>query len=301
MPTQLRFWNELRQWSLVPASSITGGIIVLPDARWPGGTVGGVAYGAIFYVATNGADVPASAGGGTAAAPWLTPAYAAAQIAGGVFFAGQAVLLQAVTGHAAFTSGLILTPWSGGGTFTFDGGGGSIITTNGASAIIVSGILPGLTTIQNGTLGATGSQFASGLQCAADSVSGLGGGGQIRMSNCTFQGCSFAYVWISGLAGGQPSVFWLDTISLAATAAGQGYAIFSAFPALFVAGFLRTCTVKLTGNVTFAAAVIGAAGGWAITQGGGGAAVSWQLNGHTSTGSNTSVSPPGLTDFTGFH
>jgi hypothetical protein len=155
MPTQLRFWNERRQWSLVPAASVDGARIILPDSRYPGGTVSGVAYGAIFYVATNGVDVPIASGGGTAAAPFLTPNYAVAQMVAALDFGGQAVLLQAVAGHAAFTTKLHITPWVGGGAFIYDGGGGSIAVTVDKAILIDGGPLPGPFTYQNVTLSAT--------------------------------------------------------------------------------------------------------------------------------------------------
>lgn len=153
--------NRAASTAFVNPGGGAGSRIVLPAGAYPGGVVSGVTYGAIFYVATNGADNPISSGGGTAGAPFLTPTYAATQLANAVDFGGQAVLLQAVAGHAGFTTGLHLKPWVGGGSFAYDGGGGSITTTNEHSIDSVSGPLPGSATIQNVAISASGA--VSGL------------------------------------------------------------------------------------------------------------------------------------------
>lgn len=105
-----------------------------------------------FYVATNGSD---SNNGLTSGTPWLTLAHAMAVITGQYDFGGQAITLQGVAGHAAFTSPLNVTPWTGGGSLTFDGGGGTIAATN-VDAVNVTGTCPGTITFQNYTLSATG-------------------------------------------------------------------------------------------------------------------------------------------------
>jgi hypothetical protein len=118
----------------------SGGRIVLPSSLYPGN---------VFYVATNGVDV---ATGGTAAAPWLTFAYAMSQLTSVFDFGGQTVTLQAVAGHAAFTQTLNVTGWTGGGSFVYDGGGGSITAAN---SIYISGTIPGQFMPQNVTLVST--------------------------------------------------------------------------------------------------------------------------------------------------
>ena len=113
-----------------------------------------------FYIADNGND----ANDGLASTrPWLTPAHASSVLFGNTYdFGGQAVTLQAVAGHAAFTSGLHLFPWVGGGSFAYDGGGGSISATNDNAIDNLNGALPGQATITNVALSATGSGVFNG-------------------------------------------------------------------------------------------------------------------------------------------
>jgi hypothetical protein len=204
MSTLLRFWNELRQWSLVPAaslsgvlpvanggtgdSSLTANAVLLGEGTAPvafavPGTAGrflrdngagvdpsfavpGPPYertlllaATTFYIATNGND---ASDGLTTGTPWLTLAHAMAVITGQYDFGGQAVLLQAVAGHAAFTgTGLHIKPWTGGGGFTFDGGGGSIAATSDNAIDAANGPLPGVPLIQNVALSTTGSTGGS--------------------------------------------------------------------------------------------------------------------------------------------
>lgn len=271
-------------------TQLTGARLVLPNAAYPGN---------IFYVGTNGADVPASSGGGTAAAPWLTPAYAASQLASSFDFGGQTVTLQFVSGHGNFTTALTISPWSGGGQLVIDFNSGSIITTNG-SALIGSGSFPGLVTLINGTLGATGAQFAAAIDMHT-------GGGQLQVSNFTFNPCTFAYVWGSSLGGCVPSTTWVDSISLATNTAlspAQTCAVFSGGAGTFAGGFIRTCVVKATGNLAFSTGFSIQTIAIATFQGAGGAAATWLLNGHTVTYPNANVanvSGQGLSDFAGFH
>ena len=115
-----------------------------------------------FYVATNGNDAN---NGLTPATAWATLAHAMAVLTGQIDFGGQQVTLQAVAGHANFTSKLSVTPWVGGGHLIFDGGGGSIAVTNDRAidiggdaafpALGNGGALPGSLAIQNVALSAT--------------------------------------------------------------------------------------------------------------------------------------------------
>lgn len=105
-----------------------------------------------FYIATNGNDSNDGLSTGT---PWLTFAHAMAVLTGQIDFGGQAVTLQAVTGHASFTTGLSVSPWVGGGSLVFDGASGSIAETGNPAILISGGSLPGSFKYQNVTLSST--------------------------------------------------------------------------------------------------------------------------------------------------
>lgn len=140
-----------------------------------------------FYVATNGSD---SNSGLSSSAPWLTLAHAMSTLSGQYDFGGQAVTLQAASGHAAFTSQLHITPWVGGGSFTFDGGAGSIAITGTSAAILDEHV--GTATVQNVLMSSTGAQ-ALDINCSgtlflgSNSASGLTfgtcGGAHMRLRN----------------------------------------------------------------------------------------------------------------------
>jgi len=183
MPTLQRYFNEQRQWSLVQGSSIlppiNGARLLLPSADYPGNN---------FYVATNGADTPISAGGGTVAAPFLTPAFASAQLSSALDFGGQTVTLQAVAGHANFTAALPLNPWVGGGTLVCDGGGGSIAPTSGA-AILDNHV--GNAVVQNVALSSGDSQA---IDCVAE--------GNLFLANgLSFGTCGLAHMRLRNPGG----------------------------------------------------------------------------------------------------
>jgi hypothetical protein len=101
-----------------------------------------------FYIATNGSDANAGTSPG---APWATFAHAMAVLSGQIDFGGQTVTLQAVAGHANFTTQLSLLPWVGGGALVVDLGSGQISVTD-RDALLAATALSGPVTIQNGTL-----------------------------------------------------------------------------------------------------------------------------------------------------
>lgn len=143
-----------------------------------------------FYVATNGSD---SNNGLTSGAPWLTFAHAMAVITGQYDFGGQAVTLQAVAAHAAFTTPLVINPWSGAGALIFDGASGSI-TATAANAITINSPIPGRFTCQNVT-----------LSCAStgDLLNVTGSNGSVLIgSGVTFGSSTSTTRHISAIDGG---------------------------------------------------------------------------------------------------
>jgi hypothetical protein len=183
-----------------------------------------------FYVATNGSDAN---DGLTPATAWATFAHAMAVITGQIDFGGQTVTLQAVAGHAAFTSTLNITPWVGGGAFIFDGANGGNTTTNNPCIAVGPGALPGPVTVQN-----TGVLSASGNN-GTGTVSGIQhkGGGKLLLSNVNFGACPFAGLWLSGSGGGSPEVSFIG--SSVNTISGNSQFLF------FLAAF---CTIVLGGD-----------------------------------------------------
>jgi hypothetical protein len=113
----------------------------------------------IYYVGTDGNDAcngRTNAGGSSGNCAFATFAHAMLIITGQIDFGGHNVTLQCRASHCVYTTALQITPWVGGGTFTFDGGGGSI-TAAGATAIqAVIATCPGSITVQNVTVGGGG-------------------------------------------------------------------------------------------------------------------------------------------------
>ena len=142
----------------------TNNTFLRDDGQFVGPSAGGprpvLTTATTYYVATNGNDANSGTSSGS---PWLTFAHAMAVLTGQIDFGGQAVTLQAVAGHANFTSKLSVTPWVGGGRLLYDGGAGSIAVTNDR-AIDIGGDAPnggnggpltGSFAIQNVALSAT--------------------------------------------------------------------------------------------------------------------------------------------------
>lgn len=112
-----------------------------------------------FVNSSTGADTNSGLSASTAFAT-LQGAYNA--IVSGYDFRGQAVTIQAASG--AYTAGLNLSsPWTGGGTLTLDLGGGSV-TSSTTHTIQSNCGLPGIFTIQNGTIACS----VSGASCIAN-------------------------------------------------------------------------------------------------------------------------------------
>lgn len=151
-----------------------------------------------FYVnADTGSDI----NDGSIGAPWKTLAAAMLYLTSLFDFGGQAVTLQCVAGHASFTAGITISPWVGGGSFTFDLGGGSITTTN-ADAVSITGQPPGVPTVQNGTL----STVTSG-NCLHQQSAGV-----VQFQSLTFGACANAHILVNG-GGGRLNCIGNYTIS----------------------------------------------------------------------------------------
>jgi len=199
VPTAPRGTSDSRAAS---TAFITGGgagpRIVLPSPAYPGN---------IFYVSQLGND---STGNGTLAAPWLTPTGAYNNIVNAFDFGGQTVTLQAVAGHAAFTTTLTVTPWVGGGSFIWDMGGGSIAAAAGDCISIKGGALPGRFIPQNGTLSSVNGSAISLLSasvlkfgtsltfgaCAGPHVDCEGFGLVLPQANYAISGGAYAHLFV---------------------------------------------------------------------------------------------------------
>ena len=199
-----------------------------------------------FYIATNGSD----ANPGTAALPWLTFAHAMAVITGAIDFGGQVVTLQAQSGHAAFTSPLIITPWTGGGNFIYDGGGGSITATNTDAIHIGPGSLPGSFTYQNVTLSTSGSPAPGGT---AANVAHVAGGTVIQGPGVTHGACAGAHLSPGYGAGARLTLANSYTISGAAQNHYKG-------GTAVIDGGSNPITVTIVGNPQFSTFVFVANG-----------------------------------------
>jgi hypothetical protein len=229
------------------------------------------------------------ANAGTNTSPWATPA----PLFSRYDFGGQQVTLTLKNNT---TSPVALAPWSGGGSLVLELNGKSVTTVN-SSAVVISGLLPGTLTIQNGTLAGTGTSNISAS--GAVGIQFLGGG-QCFISNITFGACTTAYGWISGLGGGQPSLAVTGPISFAATAAGQSYMFFVAASALFTTGQINgAANIGASGNLTVVNVFgVNLAGSVVCSPN------QWHLNGHTvtvSSGSNNQLFQPScFSNFQGF-
>jgi hypothetical protein len=247
-----------------------------------------------YYIATNGSDAN---DGKTPATAWQTFAHAAAVLSGQIDFGGQTVTLQAVAGHAAFTSQLKIMPWIGGGALIFDGGGGSIATTGADAILITGGALPGNFTYQNVTLSTSGSGF-----CVHHQVGGIVNNG----AGVTFNSAASAHFFTEGGTGAE--LFLTN-----------GYTVAGGAPNLMIVGAslikgdATAITVGLSGNPQFPGGFIfvnlGSAFLSAVTYGGAASGYppgSVTNNGILSRGGrplpteNTSTNPV-LTSFGGQH
>lgn len=225
---------------------------------------------------------------GTNAAPWASPAPLFARYD----FGGQQVTLTLKNNT---TAPVVLAPWTGGGALVLELNGKSVTTVN-SSAIVISGLLPGTLTIQNGTLAGTGTSNVSAA--AACGIQFLGGG-QVCIANLTFGACTYAYGWISGLGGGQPSLAVTGPISFAATAAGQSYMFFVAASALFTTGQINGASnIGAIGNLTVVNVFgVNLAGSVVCSP------PQWHLNGHSVSvtgGNNQLLSSNCFSNFNGF-
>lgn len=115
----------------------------------------------IYYIGTDGNDACnglTNAGGSSGNCAWQNFTHAMLVITGQIDFGGHNVTLQCRAAHCSYTGGaaaaLNITPWVGGGSFTFDGGGGTINAPGGQTAVAaVAGTCPGPITVQNVTVG----------------------------------------------------------------------------------------------------------------------------------------------------
>ena len=196
-----------------------------------------------FFIANNGSD----ANDGLASTrPWLTPAHAFSVIDGQYDFGGQAVTLQAVSGHAAFTSTFNPSPWVGGGSFVLDLNGGSV-TVTGGDAIFMVGQPPGVLTIQNGTL----STVTSGV-CLHNQMGGL-----TQFQSLTFGACAAQHILVNG--GG---CRFICTGNYSITGGATTHAQANPTCVVGIEGSLTpNLTVTLTGTPNFGVAFGMAAGG----------------------------------------
>lgn len=132
-----------------------------------------------FHVSTTGDD---GNDGLSSSNPLKTLAKLRSVLFGGmVDFGGQTVTALIDSGSGNYTEQLLITPWNGGGDFIFDSGGKSISTTN-ASAIVISGGLPGDVTLINPNVAATGA-YPGGIGIDHR------GSGLVKFSGATFGAC----------------------------------------------------------------------------------------------------------------
>jgi hypothetical protein len=162
-----------------------------------------------FYIATNGSDAN---NGLSPSTPWATFAHASAVLGGQIDFGGQTVTLQAVAGHANFTSSFTVPGWVGGGALVFDGGGGSITITDLGNQFSATGhainippgtILGGPFTYQNVTL-TTGAS-------SGDNLHHWGLGNAIQGTGVTHGACGGSH--LHPAAGAQFTINGAYTVS----------------------------------------------------------------------------------------
>jgi hypothetical protein len=208
-----------------------------------------------FYIATNGSD---SNDGKTPATAWLTFVHAAAVLSGQIDFGGQTVTLQAVAGHATFTSQLLVSAWVGGGALVFDGGGGSIATTNGSPIRIALGtVLPGPFTYQNVSL----SHGGAGTEATPGNISHSGIGGVFQGAGVTHKTAISSHITVKG--GATLTITAPYTVDFTGGGAGQhfnlgvGLIVGDQFPA----------TVTFTGSPFFSDAFADVSVGQAFLEG----------------------------------
>jgi hypothetical protein len=227
-----------------------------------------------LYVATNGSDVT---GDGSLAKPFQTPQHLMNVFAAAYDAGGQTVTLQAVAGHANFTSNLVVTPWVGGGTLIFDGGGGSITYTgvnpnDGCIVVggIAGGIISGTFVYQNVTTNMT--QGAATSTCFH--VGALGGV-LVQMGPGYHIGASSGVYWQLFSWSGA----WHQLLNSFDVASGA-LALLGAFRAeLNTMG--TPVAVKWLGNVTYSQAIVWAQDPSKIFI----ASATFNPNGHTIAGS----------------
>jgi hypothetical protein len=195
-----------------------------------------------WFDPTSGSD---TTGTGTNANPWASPAPLFAKYD----FGNQTVTLT-LKNNA--TTQVALGPWTGGGALVLELNNKSVTNSNG-SALAISGVLPGICTIQNGTLAGTSATVAT-----ASALQHLGGG-QVNLSNITFNACTWAHVWASGVGGGQPAVSLQTACFFHAMGASQPYIFFVAAGAVVTTGFLSASHVdhSATGNLAAAQITVG--------------------------------------------
>lgn len=193
-----------------------------------------------FYVSTSGSD---SNNGLSPSTPWATFGHAMAVLTGQYDFGGQAVTLQAVAGHANFTTPLFISPWTGGGSLTYDGGGGQIHVTN-ANAITTVGLVPGRFTFQNVDLQTT--SFGSALAHVVPGQVSIGTG-------VVFSGCPTNSPMIAISNSGAELV---DSGNYSVTGSAQFFIVARSSPSALLGGLI-TLTGALTFNGAFCYCTLG--------------------------------------------
>lgn len=225
----------------------------------------------IYYVRSDGNDsnngsVNASSGA------FLTWAHGINFLADTVDFGGQNVTLFNGNG-ATYTPAIIFqnNSWTGGGNLTFDFNGGGISST-GPKAFLLNSAVPGVVTLQNGSLKAT---VGAALEVSAGTIQ-FG-------SSLTFAGAG-GYLIESTNSGSQVAASGV-TFNISSASVGGGAMIAEFGGNIFMVG----ATVNFLGDFNSATAFAVATALGQIQAG----SMTFTLNGHSITGSRYIVTNGG--------
>lgn len=195
-----------------------------------------------YYVRADGSDANTGLAN-TAGGAFLTLQKAYDTIAAKLDLAGFTATVQ-VGAVATFTSGIaIAKPWTGGGAIVIDLGGGTI-NSGAAGCLSNSAALPGLVTIQNGTL----------TTSANGTLITNGGTGTIRVG----AGITFGSAGLGDHMSNQGAGATIRCVANYAISGGARYHMLNVGPSLID---VNSLTITLTGTPAFSSGFAGVQGG----------------------------------------